>query len=534
MYRHRRWLERPGGRADLREVDAERSPRIIEQAARRRRAEALRDRVDGGALRLRDPVAPFRDGAPTEDEAVAAAEAMGYPVVLKVIAEEVVHKSDVGGVRSGSSRRRSCARRLRRDAAPEVPQRAGSRPRSKASWSRRWSAGGKETIVGLTADPGFGRLLMFGLGGIYVEALRDVVFRIHPVTDLDAREMVAPSAAPAAGGDPGRAAGGPEAIADVILRISQLVGLRLHFRPPLVRCEVSTDRFGIHAGAGGEPRKHLDVADVQSGAEVRLEEPLRHRVLHLAAVLPLRQAQQAVGRERVHRQRRVEVHLDPLARAPRRPRAPPSAPPTRRTFAPGGSAAAPPSPARRVELVRPEHDVHRIGARMRRERPLEAPFAGVAPGARHVAVDLHLHRLLRRSLRRARRARRMARLARRPASGGPPAHALERSFPPSRLCEVWSYAESAAAFSPVAAEKIPFRHSAGAMPCAGRHPRAACAAVADVHLHSIRHDAGWFASGQRAHLSRPVVVRPRGAARATCGQRSHVGPRALDRLCRRG
>ena len=55
---------------------------------------------------------------------------------------------------------------------------------------QRYAKGGRETIVGMTCDPKFGPVLMFGLGGVYVEALQDVVFRVHPVTDLDALDMV--------------------------------------------------------------------------------------------------------------------------------------------------------------------------------------------------------------------------------------------------------------------------------------------------------------------------------------------------------
>jgi len=55
---------------------------------------------------------------------------------------------------------------------------------------QRYAKGGRETIVGMTYDPKFGPVLMFGLGGVYVEALQDVVFRVHPVSDLDALDMV--------------------------------------------------------------------------------------------------------------------------------------------------------------------------------------------------------------------------------------------------------------------------------------------------------------------------------------------------------
>ena len=85
--------------------------------------------------------------------------------------------------------------------------------------------GGKETIVGMTSDPQFGPVLMFGLGGIYVEALGDVVFRVQPVTDVDAREMVgAIRGASLLRGVRGEPASDLGAVQDLIQRVSQLVG----------------------------------------------------------------------------------------------------------------------------------------------------------------------------------------------------------------------------------------------------------------------------------------------------------------------
>jgi acetate---CoA ligase (ADP-forming) len=222
MYRHRRWLERPEGRLLEAEVDAERVRGII-AAARAERRDRLSETEAMEVLSAYGiPVAPFamaRDG----DEAVAAAERMGFPVVLKVIAEEVVHKSDVGGVRVGiesAEELRDALQRMRR----EVPERAGIEDgRITGFLVQKMVGGGRETIVGLTGDPGFGRLLLFGLGGIYVEALRDVVFRVHPVTDLDAREMVdSIRGVRLLEGIRGEPPADREAIADVIQRISQL------------------------------------------------------------------------------------------------------------------------------------------------------------------------------------------------------------------------------------------------------------------------------------------------------------------------
>jgi acyl-CoA synthetase (NDP forming) len=84
---------------------------------------------------------------------------------------------------------------------------------------------GLEAIVGMTQDPSFGPLLMFGLGGVQVELLKDVAFRVHPLTDRDARELVrSVRGFPLLGGWRGSPPGDVDAIEEVLLRVSQLAG----------------------------------------------------------------------------------------------------------------------------------------------------------------------------------------------------------------------------------------------------------------------------------------------------------------------
>jgi acyl-CoA synthetase (NDP forming) len=134
------------------------------------------------------PIAPSRP-ASTADEAVEAANAIGFPVVLKVMAPEISHKSDVGGVIVGLQSVREV-----RGAYYEMMDRLSGAGVDSAAIDgvlvQQMIAGGRETIIGTTFDPSFGPLVMFGLGGLYVEALRDVVFRVHPITDIDAADMV--------------------------------------------------------------------------------------------------------------------------------------------------------------------------------------------------------------------------------------------------------------------------------------------------------------------------------------------------------
>lgn len=125
--------------------------------------------------------------ASTREQAVTAAVEIGFPVVMKIEAREISHKSDVGGVvlRIGDEREAAAA-------YDSIMTSVGSRQpgaRVDGVLVARQVSGGRETIVGMTRDPSFGPLVMFGLGGIYAEILRDVVFRIAPLMPRDARAM---------------------------------------------------------------------------------------------------------------------------------------------------------------------------------------------------------------------------------------------------------------------------------------------------------------------------------------------------------
>jgi acyl-CoA synthetase (NDP forming) len=119
-----------------------------------------------------------------EDAVVAAAENIGYPVVLKLITEEFSHKSDVGAVKLDLKNEAEC-----KDAVTSLLNIVTTKtPRiSVQEMARRPIA---ETIIGMTTDPQFGPALMFGIGGILVELMKDVSFRIVPITSFDAEEMI--------------------------------------------------------------------------------------------------------------------------------------------------------------------------------------------------------------------------------------------------------------------------------------------------------------------------------------------------------
>jgi acyl-CoA synthetase (NDP forming) len=170
------------------------------------------------------PVAPYRL-ARSAAEAVMAADEVGYPVAMKVVSPSVVHKSDVGGVRLRLADA-AAVRAAFAEMMHDVPRRAGIAVDAiDGVVVQKMTSGGKETIIGASWNPGFGPLLMFGLGGIYVEAIGDVVFRLHPVSDQDAREMVrSVRGIRLLEGLRGEPPVDLDAAAEVVLRVSQLVG----------------------------------------------------------------------------------------------------------------------------------------------------------------------------------------------------------------------------------------------------------------------------------------------------------------------
>jgi acyl-CoA synthetase (NDP forming) len=121
-------------------------------------------------------------------EAAAAAEKTGYPVVLKVVSPVIAHKSDIGGVRLGLESKEDVE-----EAFGEIMdsvKAAEPDARIEGVAVQKMAPQGTEVIVGMSKDPQFGPVMMFGLGGILVEVLKDVAFRIVPLEPKDAREIV--------------------------------------------------------------------------------------------------------------------------------------------------------------------------------------------------------------------------------------------------------------------------------------------------------------------------------------------------------
>ncbi len=160
--------------------------------------------------------------AKSPEEAVEIAEEFGYPVVMKVASPDILHKTDVGGVKVNLRSPGDV-----RDAFDLMIYRAGRYVPGARVWGcqvQEMVRGGREVLLGMSRDPQFGPLVAFGLGGIYVEALKDVSFRVAPFSPREADEMVREIRAyPLLEGVRGEPPADHAAMVDALLRISQLV-----------------------------------------------------------------------------------------------------------------------------------------------------------------------------------------------------------------------------------------------------------------------------------------------------------------------
>ncbi|HXZ29683.1 MAG TPA: acetate--CoA ligase family protein [Dehalococcoidia bacterium] len=160
--------------------------------------------------------------ARNKKEAVAVSREMGFPVVLKISSPDVIHKSDSGGVRLGLANATQVGKAYSQITS-SVKQ-AYPEARIDGVSVQTMAPPGVEVIVGMSKDAQFGPVLMFGLGGILVEVLKDVSFRIVPVTERDAREMIKEiKGYPVLQGYRGQKPASMPALEQLIVKVSQFV-----------------------------------------------------------------------------------------------------------------------------------------------------------------------------------------------------------------------------------------------------------------------------------------------------------------------
>jgi acetate---CoA ligase (ADP-forming) len=219
MVRYSHWLARPtGGRQTFTDIDYSGIEALVAEVRSRGRTQLTLVEAQTLFALAGIPVLPWRE-ATTREEALAAAGELGSPLVAKVSSAVIVHKSEMGGVRVGLASPTEVGR-----AFDEMIGAARRVDPEATVVVQRQATGGTEVILGATRDPKFGPLLMFGLGGIFVEVMKDVAFRVHPLSDLDAHEMVrAIKGFPLLDGARGRPKANLPALEHVILRLDALM-----------------------------------------------------------------------------------------------------------------------------------------------------------------------------------------------------------------------------------------------------------------------------------------------------------------------
>jgi len=198
-----------------------RTSEIIQTAMKNGRANLLETEAKAICADYRMPIPPF-ELAKSAEQASSVAQKLGYPIVLKIVSQDILHKTEAGGVllgiqnpvevRNGFSRIVDNARRYNSEAKLE------------GVLVQRMAPPGREIIIGGLVDPQFGQTLMFGLGGVFVEVLRDVTLRIAPIVKQDAQEMIREiKAYPILKGYRGQPPADEDAIVDILLRASDLM-----------------------------------------------------------------------------------------------------------------------------------------------------------------------------------------------------------------------------------------------------------------------------------------------------------------------
>ncbi len=181
------WIKTPQGNISKFKVDKKKIQKIFDNVKKERRTSLLEE--EGiQILRTYGFSLPKSILAKTESDAVKAAKKIHFPVVMKIASPQIIHKSDAGGVKVG----------LKND--KEVLSAFGEIVKNAKKYDKKalikgvliveMIKRGKEMIIGSKLEPGFGPVIMLGMGGIYVEILKDVTFRLAPVTDKEANDMI--------------------------------------------------------------------------------------------------------------------------------------------------------------------------------------------------------------------------------------------------------------------------------------------------------------------------------------------------------
>ncbi|HEY7572008.1 MAG TPA: acetate--CoA ligase family protein [Nitrososphaeraceae archaeon] len=187
MYAFREWIEKPSDEPKQFNVD----PSKVRQVFSRVRAQSRTNLLEEEGYEVLEAYGFSilkKRLAKSEEECITAIQDIGYPVVMKISSPDIVHKSDAGGVKIGLKNENEA--RLAFRAIIENARMYEPEAKISGVLVQEMAREGKETILGAKFDPVLGQLIMFGLGGIYVEVLKDVVFRLAPIEGSEAARMI--------------------------------------------------------------------------------------------------------------------------------------------------------------------------------------------------------------------------------------------------------------------------------------------------------------------------------------------------------
>lgn len=222
LNQQRIWVQKPVGKKPVFDVDRERARQIIQQSVEQGRDQLTTresiDVLDAYGIRV------CRSGfARDEEEVVAVADKVGYPVVMKMTSKTTSHKTDVGGVRVNIQTEAEL-RAQYRDLIEKLKEK-NLLDGLEGVIIQEMVKGNREMVCGVATDPQYGHMVMFGLGGVFIEVMKDVTFRMAPLTDVDADEMIkGVKAYKLLQGARGTKPAQMEQLQECLLRISQLVG----------------------------------------------------------------------------------------------------------------------------------------------------------------------------------------------------------------------------------------------------------------------------------------------------------------------
>ncbi len=187
LNQQRKWMERPEGKIPVFDVDKAKAEKIIKAAVADGRAQLTTlESID--VLNAYGIRACKYGLATNEEEVVSLGNSIGYPVVMKMTSKTTSHKTDVGGVRVNIQSEEQL-RAEYKDLIAKLTEK-GLIDGLEGVIIQEMVKGNREMVCGIATDPQYGPMMMFGLGGVFIETMKDVTFRIAPLTDIDADEMI--------------------------------------------------------------------------------------------------------------------------------------------------------------------------------------------------------------------------------------------------------------------------------------------------------------------------------------------------------